>query len=164
MGEVEVVDADDEGGEAFAVLEGLGEGADEGGLADTLEAVEADDEGAGSRGVALAVGGELGEDEGDADGGLVVDDAGLEGGVGGAGCCHFGGVWGMAGVSVAMVPALVSGEGLLSAVEFIPTWLSGTPVPGGCEAKAGEEMSTTARVQGNTGRRLCFVDDNQVWS
>lgn len=94
VGEVEVVDAHDEGREAFAVLEGLGEGADEGGLADALEAVEADDEGTRARGVALAVGGELGEDEGDADGGLVVDNAGLEGDVGGAGCRHFWGAFG----------------------------------------------------------------------
>lgn len=49
MAEVEVVDADNEGGLRLALLEGLGEGADEGRLAYALDAVEAYDEGLGMR-------------------------------------------------------------------------------------------------------------------
>lgn len=52
MRQIEVVDAADEGGDALAV-EGFGEGHDEGGFADALEAIEADDEGR-RRGVIIA--------------------------------------------------------------------------------------------------------------
>ena len=81
--QVEVVDADDEGLEALAVLESLGQGLDEGRLADTLHAVQADDE--GLRRVGGTVELEALEDEGDADGRLIVDCPRLQGDVWGGG-------------------------------------------------------------------------------
>lgn len=48
VGEVEVIYADDEGLEELPLLEGRGEGPDQGGLADALHAVETDYEGAGA--------------------------------------------------------------------------------------------------------------------
>lgn len=50
--QIEIVDAADEGRDALAV-EGFGEGHDEGGFADALEAIEADDE--GTRGFRVGV-------------------------------------------------------------------------------------------------------------
>lgn len=50
--QVEIVDGDDEGAEALAGGQGLGEGFDKGGFADALNAVEADYEGAGRVGCA----------------------------------------------------------------------------------------------------------------
>lgn len=47
VAEVEVVDAEDEGLQVLALLEDFGEGAYEGGFADALDTVEADNEGAG---------------------------------------------------------------------------------------------------------------------
>lgn len=54
MTQVEVIDGDDESLQALALLEGLGQGADEGSLADALDAVEAYDEGAGGLGCAAS--------------------------------------------------------------------------------------------------------------
>lgn len=70
-GQVELVDAADQGRDGL-LLEGEAQGADEGGLAGALDAIEANDEGA--VGELCAMGLELGEDEGDADGGLVIDE------------------------------------------------------------------------------------------
>lgn len=52
MRQIEIVDAADEGRDALAV-ESFGEGHDEGGFADALEAIEADDE--GTRGFRVGV-------------------------------------------------------------------------------------------------------------
>lgn len=84
---IKIVNADHQRRQPLALLQGLGEGAHEGGLADALHTVEADDEWprVGLAGVLLPVGVDAREDEGDADGGLVVDDARLQGDVDGRG-------------------------------------------------------------------------------
>lgn len=55
--QIEIVDAADERGNALAV-EGFGEGHDEGGFTDALEAIEADDE--GTRGFRVRIGAGVG--------------------------------------------------------------------------------------------------------
>lgn len=70
-GQVELVDAADQGRDVL-LLEGEAQGAHEGGLAGALDAIEANDEGLVGGLVAVQL--ELGEDEGDADGGLVIDE------------------------------------------------------------------------------------------
>ena len=94
MRQVEIVDAHDEGREPLALLERVCEGADQGGFAHALDAVETDHEGTGVAGGLEPgfVGLDLGEDKRDADWGLVVDDSRLEDwDVGG--CGHGGGFW-----------------------------------------------------------------------
>lgn len=78
--QIQVIDAADQRLEILLRLQGLREGRDEGGLAGTLNAVEADEEWEGM--VGCLVEGEAGEDEGDAVRGLVVDDGCAGGGLG----------------------------------------------------------------------------------
>lgn len=80
MRQVEIVDAYDESREPLALFERVCEGADQRGFTHALDAVETDYEGTGMvGGLQLGfVGLDLGEDERDADWGLVVDDSRLE--------------------------------------------------------------------------------------